>query len=136
MLSTISLSCPNMLAFDSADLDAQVCARLSPLILSINIYVQPFRLKAQYILGTGIEVLRAMNAIVDASGKCRNGPYFTQRVPVRNIIIPFLGRKRPRILMAPSTKKRSNQVSLMDPACAVRCTAFSALIVEINKSAR
>ena len=64
---------------------------LSPLALFITTYNQPLRLNAHCIFGTGIEVLRAMKSIVDASGSRRSEPYLTQSVSVKNKIIPRLG---------------------------------------------
>lgn len=85
---------------------------MSPLILSITMYVRPERVNAHKTLGTGIDVCCDTKRIIDASDKCTRRLYLIHSSPDNIRTFPSQGRIRLRNLIARSVKPRFRKLSL------------------------
>ena len=110
--STMFLICANIFSLDSALRSSQPSLNICPCTLSINIYLHPFRSKAQCTLGMGIEVCLATNCIVAASAGCFKVPTLMQRFLESMRTGPWRGRIRLKIRSVASTKNDRRGVSL------------------------
>lgn len=110
--SIMFLICASIFSLDSALRSSQLSLKICPCTLSINIYLYPFRSKAQCTLGTGIEVCLATNCIVAASAGCFKVPTLMQRFFESMRTGPWRGRIRFKSRSVASTRNRRRGVSL------------------------